>query len=212
MTIDSNMRLVTPEKFLSHCCRYTNMMLLWSDHVLSWWITDFAFTGCCRKLNSKRKSTKCSMASTWVFLLSWRCYKYIEGLYQPWSKRPILKTAWIDFCIERLFWGSLFRTCVQINETENRSVLHAALRAPRDEVINCDGHNVVPAVWDVLDKIDAFSDQIRSGSWVYKLNVCRSQFVFYVEIKRKLLRRIFCDPELQARSWSHSSNFCILCS
>nr|ABK00065.1 cytosolic glucose-6-phosphate isomerase [Marchantia polymorpha] len=62
--------------------------------------------------------------------------------------------------IDQMFDG------VHINETENRSVLHAALRAPRDEVINCDGQNVVPAVWDVLDKIDAFSDQIRSGSWL----------------------------------------------
>ncbi|KAL2621066.1 hypothetical protein R1flu_001271 [Riccia fluitans] len=53
-----------------------------------------------------------------------------------------------------------------INSTENRAVLHAALRAPRNEVINCDGQNVVPSVWEVLDKINTFSDQIRSGSWL----------------------------------------------
>ncbi|XP_020236156.1 glucose-6-phosphate isomerase, cytosolic [Cajanus cajan] len=53
-----------------------------------------------------------------------------------------------------------------INSTENRSVLHVALRAPRDSVIQSDGKNVVPDVWNVLDKIREFSEQIRSGSWV----------------------------------------------
>ncbi|XP_021900602.1 glucose-6-phosphate isomerase, cytosolic isoform X2 [Carica papaya] len=53
-----------------------------------------------------------------------------------------------------------------INSTENRSVLHVALRAPRDAVINSDGKNVVPDVWNVLDKIREFSEKVRSGSWV----------------------------------------------
>ncbi|KAK1556073.1 hypothetical protein Q3G72_035508 [Acer saccharum] len=53
-----------------------------------------------------------------------------------------------------------------INSTENRSVLHVALRAPRDAVINSDGKNVVPEVWKVLDKIQEFSERIRSGSWI----------------------------------------------
>ncbi|KAL2901066.1 Glucose-6-phosphate isomerase cytosolic [Bienertia sinuspersici] len=52
-----------------------------------------------------------------------------------------------------------------INSTENRSVLHVALRASRDAVINSDGKNVVPDVWQVLDKIRDFSEKIRSGSW-----------------------------------------------
>ena len=54
----------------------------------------------------------------------------------------------------------------QINSTENRSVLHVALRAPRHAVIYSDGKNVVPDVWDVLDKIKSFSDNVRNGSWV----------------------------------------------
>ncbi|KAK1287689.1 Glucose-6-phosphate isomerase, cytosolic [Acorus calamus] len=54
----------------------------------------------------------------------------------------------------------------QINSTENRSVLHVALRAPRDKVICSDGKNVVPEVWKVLDKIKEFSELVRSGSWV----------------------------------------------
>ncbi|CAL9180883.1 unnamed protein product, partial [Musa hybrid cultivar] len=53
-----------------------------------------------------------------------------------------------------------------INSTENRSVLHIALRAPRDKVICSDGKNVVPDVWYVLDKIKEFSERVRSGSWV----------------------------------------------
>ncbi|MCX5344295.1 glucose-6-phosphate isomerase [Streptomyces atratus] len=53
----------------------------------------------------------------------------------------------------------------KINTTENRAVLHTALRAPRDAVIEVDGENVVPAVHAVLDKMAAFSDRIRSGEW-----------------------------------------------
>ncbi|KAL1539553.1 glucose-6-phosphate isomerase [Salvia divinorum] len=54
----------------------------------------------------------------------------------------------------------------RINSTENRSVLHVALRAPRGSVINSDGKNVVPDVWQVLDKIKEFSERVRSGAWV----------------------------------------------
>ncbi|RYJ27018.1 glucose-6-phosphate isomerase [Streptomyces sp. L-9-10] len=53
----------------------------------------------------------------------------------------------------------------KINTTEDRAVLHTALRAPRDAVIEVDGENVVPAVHAVLDKMSAFADRIRSGEW-----------------------------------------------
>ncbi|MFE4328364.1 glucose-6-phosphate isomerase [Streptomyces sp. NPDC056831] len=53
----------------------------------------------------------------------------------------------------------------KINTTEDRAVLHTALRAPRDAVIEVDGENVVPAVHAVLDRMAAFSDRIRSGEW-----------------------------------------------
>ncbi|MET7545297.1 MULTISPECIES: glucose-6-phosphate isomerase [unclassified Streptomyces] len=53
----------------------------------------------------------------------------------------------------------------KINTTEDRAVLHTALRAPRDAVIEVDGENVVPAVHAVLDKMAAFADRIRSGEW-----------------------------------------------
>ncbi|MEU1913133.1 glucose-6-phosphate isomerase [Streptomyces massasporeus] len=53
----------------------------------------------------------------------------------------------------------------KINVTENRAVLHTALRAPRDAVVEVDGENVVPGVHAVLDKMTAFADRVRSGEW-----------------------------------------------
>jgi glucose-6-phosphate isomerase len=54
----------------------------------------------------------------------------------------------------------------KINITENRAVLHVALRAPRDEVINVDGKNVVPEVHAVLDKMADFVNRVHSGAWL----------------------------------------------
>ncbi len=53
----------------------------------------------------------------------------------------------------------------KINITENRAVLHVALRAPKGEQILVDGVDVVPEVHAVLDKMAGFADQIRSGAW-----------------------------------------------
>jgi glucose-6-phosphate isomerase len=53
----------------------------------------------------------------------------------------------------------------KINVTEDRAVLHTALRAPRNAVIEVDGHNVVPGVHAVLDRMAAFADRVRSGAW-----------------------------------------------
>ena len=60
---------------------------------------------------------------------------------------------------EKMFTG------VKINITEDRAVLHTALRAPRDTVVEVDGENVIPHVHEVLDRMAAFADKIRSGSW-----------------------------------------------
>ncbi|MFJ6216563.1 glucose-6-phosphate isomerase [Streptomyces sp. NPDC092296] len=54
----------------------------------------------------------------------------------------------------------------KINNTEGRAVLHTALRAPRDAVIEVDGENVVPAVHAVLDRMAVFADSVRDGKWV----------------------------------------------
>jgi glucose-6-phosphate isomerase len=61
--------------------------------------------------------------------------------------------------IEAMFNGE------KINITENRAVLHVALRAPKDQIILVDGKNVVPEVHAVLDKMSDFSNRVRSGEW-----------------------------------------------
>ncbi|MFE9427668.1 glucose-6-phosphate isomerase [Kitasatospora sp. NPDC006697] len=53
----------------------------------------------------------------------------------------------------------------KINTTEDRAVLHTALRAPRGAVVEVDGVNVVPEVHAVLDKMAGFADRVRSGAW-----------------------------------------------
>ena len=53
----------------------------------------------------------------------------------------------------------------RINATEDRAVLHVALRAPRGADIRVDGRNVVPEVHAVLDRMSAFCERVRSGSW-----------------------------------------------
>jgi glucose-6-phosphate isomerase len=61
--------------------------------------------------------------------------------------------------IDAMFGGE------KINVTENRAVLHVALRAPRGASIVVDGENVVPRVHAVLDKMADFSNRVRSGEW-----------------------------------------------
>jgi glucose-6-phosphate isomerase len=53
----------------------------------------------------------------------------------------------------------------KINVTEQRAVLHVALRAPRGASIIVDGENVVPHVHAVLDRMTAFADEVRGGAW-----------------------------------------------
>ncbi|MCX4458387.1 glucose-6-phosphate isomerase [Streptomyces sp. NBC_01340] len=53
----------------------------------------------------------------------------------------------------------------RINATEDRAVLHTALRAPRNAVIEVDGENVVPGVHTVLDKMADFAERVRAGEW-----------------------------------------------
>jgi glucose-6-phosphate isomerase len=61
--------------------------------------------------------------------------------------------------VEAMFRGE------RINSTENRSVLHVALRAPKDASIVVDGENVVPKVHAVLDRMADFVYRVRNGSW-----------------------------------------------
>ena len=72
----------------------------------------------------------------------------------------LARKAGVEDLRDRMFAGD------KINITEDRAVLHVALRAPRGAVIEVDGHDVVPDVHAVLDKMSGFADRLRSGDWV----------------------------------------------
>lgn len=94
----------------------------------------------------------------------------VGDLYVDWSKhlvtdrtvallRELAEATGVFALRDAMFRGD------KINVTENRAVLHTALRAPRDAVVEVDGVNVVPGVHAVLDKMAGFADEIRSGRW-----------------------------------------------
>jgi glucose-6-phosphate isomerase len=92
------------------------------------------------------------------------------GLYLDYSKNRItdetmrLLLALADECGLRAHIDAMFRGD-KINITENRAVLHVALRAPRGASIVVDGENVVPHVHAVLDQMADFSNRVRGGEW-----------------------------------------------
>jgi len=92
------------------------------------------------------------------------------GLFFDYSKNLITEKTIADLVslansaglrerIDAMFRGD------KINITENRAVLHTALRAPRGASIKVDGVDVVPEVHAVLDKMAAFASRVRSGEW-----------------------------------------------
>jgi glucose-6-phosphate isomerase len=93
-----------------------------------------------------------------------------EGIFLDYSKNRIdettvallldlAKQSGLQSRIDAMFSGE------KINITENRSVLHVALRAPKSEKILSDGVDVVPEVHAVLDKMSEFADRVRGGEW-----------------------------------------------
>ncbi|HEY4387573.1 MAG TPA: glucose-6-phosphate isomerase [Ktedonobacteraceae bacterium] len=93
-----------------------------------------------------------------------------EGVYLDYSKNRVTnetikllldlaESANLRERINAMFNGE------KINITEDRAVLHVALRAPRDQMIIVDGENVVPDVHAVLDKMANFANRVRSGEW-----------------------------------------------
>jgi glucose-6-phosphate isomerase len=92
------------------------------------------------------------------------------GLYLDYSKNRVtddtltLLRQLAEECGLRTRIDAMFRG-EKINLTENRAVLHVALRAPRGASIVVDGENVVPQVHAVLDKMADFSNRVRSGAW-----------------------------------------------
>jgi glucose-6-phosphate isomerase len=92
------------------------------------------------------------------------------GLFLDYSKNRITeetlqllvelaKESHLQERIEAMFRGE------RVNLTENRAVLHTALRAPRGASIVVDGENVVPKVYAVLDRMADFANRVRSGEW-----------------------------------------------
>ncbi|MGH7660997.1 MAG: glucose-6-phosphate isomerase, partial [Vulcanimicrobiaceae bacterium] len=92
------------------------------------------------------------------------------GLYLDYSKNRVTdetlrllidlaKASGLQQHIAAMFGGE------KINVSENRAVLHVALRAPKGASILVDGKNVVPDVHAVLDRMSDFSNRIRSGAW-----------------------------------------------
>lgn len=71
----------------------------------------------------------------------------------------LAEAAGLKDCIDAQLRGD------RINSTEGRPVLHTALRAPADAVIEVDGHNVVPDVHEVLDRMSAVATRVRNGEW-----------------------------------------------
>ena len=92
------------------------------------------------------------------------------GIFLDYSKNRItnetlrLLVQLAEQCGLRYRIDSMFRGD-RINITEDRAVLHVALRAPQTASIMVDGENVVPQVHAVLDKMADFSDRVRSGAW-----------------------------------------------
>ena len=93
------------------------------------------------------------------------------GLFLDYSKNRItdvtlkLLQQLAEECDLRGRIDAMFRG-EKINVTEKRAVLHVALRAPKGASIIVDGKNVVPAVHDVLDRMESFSNRIHNGEWV----------------------------------------------
>jgi glucose-6-phosphate isomerase len=93
------------------------------------------------------------------------------GLYLDYSKNRVTDETLrllVALAEERGLRGhidAMFRGD-KINITENRAVLHVALRAPRGEKIVVDGEDVVPGVHEVLDKMASFAERVRSGAWL----------------------------------------------
>ena len=92
------------------------------------------------------------------------------GIYLDYSKNrvdaetiklllQVADEAGLKAKIDAMFAGE------KINVTEGRAVLHVALRAPKGESIFVDGNDIVPEVHEVLDKMSAFADRVRSGEW-----------------------------------------------
>ena len=92
------------------------------------------------------------------------------GLYLDYSKNRVTDETMrllVDLAVESGVpeWRDAMFRGEHINVSEDRAVLHVALRMPATESLIVDGQDVVPEVHAVLDKMAAFSNRVRSGQW-----------------------------------------------
>ena len=94
----------------------------------------------------------------------------VEGLYLDYSKNlmteevfsaliNLARACGVEDMRDQMFSGK------KINRTEERAVLHTALRAPEDSTVMVDGENVIPLVHGVLKRMAGLSEKVRSGEW-----------------------------------------------
>ena len=94
-----------------------------------------------------------------------------EGIYLDYSKNRITAET-LRLLLELAEQSGLAEHIAdmfageKINITEDRAVLHVALRAPKSEKITFEGVDVVPAVHEVLGRMGEFADKVRSGKWL----------------------------------------------
>ncbi len=94
----------------------------------------------------------------------------LEGLSVDYSKHRITEKTMgllVDLAKSRDLegWRDRMFSGAKINNTENRAVLHTALRAPADAEVIVDGENVIPFVHETLNRMRDFSEAVRSGAW-----------------------------------------------
>jgi glucose-6-phosphate isomerase len=100
-----------------------------------------------------------------------RLYLAVGDLYVDYAKQRVTdETMSLLFALARKAKVEELRDAMfagdHINVTEDRAVLHVALRAPRDVEISTDGRNVVPDVHEVLDRMADFAERVRTGKWI----------------------------------------------
>ena len=94
----------------------------------------------------------------------------LEGLFLDYSKNKITSETMqrllalarardLESARDHMFAGH------KINSTENRAVLHTALRAPKNNSVSIDGENIMPFIHEGLDHMKEFSDKVRNGTW-----------------------------------------------
>ena len=133
---------------------------------------------------------KITQSPQWKALLAEKCEVenlHLKTLFEDSSRFERFSTRWNEFFLDfsknrmtektwdkllDLAHGSQLRAQIdsmfeakRINTTENRAVLHTALRNPPEQKVCLDGTDIIPQIHEVLSEVRDFSDQVRSGAW-----------------------------------------------